>query len=157
MKESENKMRIVVDSREQIRWKFSDKVETVEGSLPTADYSLLNLEDYVAIERKEMSDFVACCGKERARFKRELHRMQSYRVKAVIVESSWDEICCGQYRSQIKPESIIGSVASWTTKYNIQFMFASNAKRAAQYCEALCRNYLQLLQSIDKAVKENGG
>ena len=49
---------IVIDSREQKPFRFSPGIETVTAALKAADYSLLGLEDDVAIERKSLSDLL---------------------------------------------------------------------------------------------------
>ncbi len=148
-------LKIIVATREQKQWKFSDQVETISGTLTSGDYSVKGLEQFVAVERKELSDFIGCVGSGRDRFKRELHRLQAYRCKAVIIESDWLMIAHHKYRSQISPESVRGSIASWITRYNVPFLFVGNAQEGAKMCEAICRNFVQQLRDITKAVEEN--
>ena len=66
-------MRVVVDSREQAPYDFAGAScyagTTVEqGTLSTGDYAPKGLEHLCAVERKSLPDFVACLGRERARF-----------------------------------------------------------------------------------------
>jgi DNA excision repair protein ERCC-4 len=64
-------MRIVVDSREQAPFLFEGYgAEVAQGTLTAGDYSLAGLESLVAVERKSLSDLVACLGRERDRFER---------------------------------------------------------------------------------------
>ena len=71
-------MRVIVDSRKQAPFPFRgpryEGVTVEVGALSVGDYSLAGLADKVAVERKELSDLVACLGRERERFERELQR-----------------------------------------------------------------------------------
>ena len=71
-------MKIIVDNREQRPFSFRgtpyDGVAVEAGTLAIGDYSLAGLTDRAAVERKELADLVACLGRERDRFERELAR-----------------------------------------------------------------------------------
>ena len=71
-------MRLIVDSREQSPFSFKgpryEDVTVEVGTLTVGDYSLAGLTDKVAVERKSLPDLVACLGRERERFERELQR-----------------------------------------------------------------------------------
>jgi DNA excision repair protein ERCC-4 len=67
---------IAVDSREQRPFTF-DAWPTAPATLAAGDYSIVGLEEHVAIERKSLDDLAGCCGRDRDRFKRELHRLQA--------------------------------------------------------------------------------
>ena len=78
-------MLIVVDSREQCPFPFAHErygAKTKQGALTVGDYSLAGLEDKVAVERKSLPDLVACLGRERERFERELMRGAALDAKA---------------------------------------------------------------------------
>ena len=103
---------VIADSREQIPWKL-DPLPIEPGKLTTGDYALRDFPNEIAIERKELSDFVACCGRERDRFERELERLRGYRSHAVIIEASWYELAAGEWRSKLKPQTVLQSLSSW--------------------------------------------
>ena len=103
---------VVVDSREQRPWSLNP-LPTEPGTLTTGDYALRDFPNEVAIERKELSDFVACCGHGRDRFQRELERLKGYRSHAVIIEASWHELAAGEWRSKLKPQTVLRSLSSW--------------------------------------------
>ena len=88
-------MKILVDSREQAPWRFPDDIETARATLATGDYSVAGLESHVCIERKSLSDLVACLGVERDRFKRELARMRAFALAVVVVEGSLQQLADG--------------------------------------------------------------
>lgn len=98
-------MLIVVDSREQCPFPFTHEryeAKTKQGALTVGDYSLAGLEDKVAVERKSLPDLVACLGRERERFERELMRGAALDAFAVVVEADWLMLARGEYRSQLK-------------------------------------------------------
>ena len=145
---------IVIDTREQTPLSFEIKdikIPTVAGSLPTGDYSVQNLEHKIAVERKSLADLVMCVGRERERFEKELQRLAAYESRLLVVESSWEEIEAGKYRSKINPQSVVGSLLSWQEKYNLPIMMAIDHERAglmtARYLfSAVKRRYREYYQ-----------
>jgi ERCC4-type nuclease len=120
----------IVDSREQLPWDLSP-LQMEAGALYAGDYAPRGLETKVAIERKSLPDFLACCGVERPRFEREIIRLRGYDVRAVVIESDWGEIERGDWRSQIQPAAVIGSILSWTAD-EVPILLAGNRERAAK-------------------------
>ena len=88
----------VIDTREQSPLDLSP-LTTIRKTLVTGDYSVLGLESIVAIERKSLTDLVACTGVERGRFEREVKRLLAYPVRALVVEASWEGMEAGRWRS----------------------------------------------------------
>lgn len=140
-------MKIIVDSREQapfsFQGRFYDGVEVESGGLPTGDYSLAGLTDKAAVERKELSDLVACLGRERDRFERELQRAAALECFAVVIEAGWHELAGGQYRSKLKPHAACQSIAAFTARYRIPFLFAGSRKAAEYLTWSVLRQYLE--------------
>ena len=81
-------MQIIVDSREHLPFTFEHgryaDVQIQSGTLNVGDYSLCGLEDKVAVERKSLPDLVACLGRERQRFEKELQRSMALDAFAVV-------------------------------------------------------------------------
>jgi DNA excision repair protein ERCC-4 len=76
---------VVFDSREQDPLIFQN-LTSVRGTLYTGDYSILGLEELIAVERKTIPDLVSCCmGENRERFERELHRLRGFRFKRLLI------------------------------------------------------------------------
>lgn len=110
----ENKCVAVIDTREQLPLRLEDfGLETRRDALAWGDYSIEGLEKLVALERKSIDDFTACCGNERGRFERELLALRGYPVKAVICEFKFSDVLDHRYRSKIEPASVIGSIERW--------------------------------------------
>ncbi len=142
-------MKIIIDTREQTPWTFTDGIETMPGTLATGDYSISGLQELCTIERKSLPDLVGCMtGDNRERFKKELLRLKSYRCRAVIVEGSLHDIMIHRYLSRIEPEAVMGSMASWQTKYEIPFVLAGDADGAARYCLATFRTFYKQCQEF---------
>jgi len=132
---------VIVDTREQNPFEFGDEAITVRGTLNAGDYSVDKLTDLIAVERKELSDMVACVGPERERFERELVRLRGWKCKAVIIEASLGKITKGGWRSQVLPQSVLGSIASWRVKYGVEFIYAENHELAAAETLRLLRKF----------------
>jgi len=137
-------LQVLIDTREQLPYLFlaaGAGVEVRHGKLDQGDYSVDGLGDRCAVERKTLPDFVACCGRERGRFKAELGRLADLDCAAVVIESSYDEIALGHYRSRINPESVLGSIASWSAFYRIPFFLAGNRSGGEDLTFRLLRQY----------------
>ena len=136
-----NDFTIIIDTREQTPFAFKPDIPTVSGSLETGDYSIQGMQDLITVERKSLSDIVGCCGKGRDRFKRELHRMRGFKAKCVIIEATLQRVSNGNWRSQIKPASVLGSIASWRHRYGIDFIYAGNPELGAEECVRYLRAF----------------
>lgn len=122
---------IVVDTREQDAWEFPG-VETVSFGLQVGDYSVLGLETRVAIERKSLEDFVGSVTFGRERFWRELEKLRTYEVRAVIVEAMLLDVAGGHYRSRATPASILASSLAITVDFGIPVLWAGDRQLAAR-------------------------
>ena len=129
---------IVVDTRESLPLGFPGS--TRQG-LKTGDYAVKGMEDLCAIERKELSDFLACVGRERGRFERELERLSRMEYGAVVIEASLTDILMGTEYSKVHPMSAVVSILSWSVKYRIPFFFAENRRRCRSMVYHLLRKF----------------
>ena len=77
---SPDQVTAIQESREQLPLDLHPLRVEVAG-LDTGDYSLKGLEHLVAVERKGLSDLLACIGTGRHRFERELQRLLAYPVR----------------------------------------------------------------------------
>ena len=125
----------IIDTREQLPLCL-DPLRTEPETLPTGDYSLKGLEHHVCIERKSLDDLLACVGRERQRFDRELHRMLAYPVRVLLVESTWQEIELGQWRSKVTSSQAMGSLIGWAAM-GIQLALVGTHERAGQFASRL--------------------
>ncbi len=145
----------IIDTREQRPWDLSPLKSKI-GTLDTADYSICGLESYIRVERKSLPDLLGCIGNGRERFEREISRLKAYPSRCVIVEASWSDLEAGQWRSQVRVESVIGSVIGWIAA-GIPFILAENAERAGKYASRFmflaARRHWHELQSFYSSLK----
>jgi DNA excision repair protein ERCC-4 len=120
-----------IDTREQWPWPLTP-LRTISKARQTGDYGLAAAPDYVALERKSLNDLICCCTSERERFEREVERLRAFPIRFLIVESSWQEIEAGAWRSSAKPNVLIGSLLSWACG-GLPFILADNHERASQF------------------------
>jgi ERCC4-type nuclease len=153
-------MEIIVDTREQSPFSFpsehdGEEIKVSIGTLPFGDYTIRGLEEIVAIERKSLPDIVACCGAERDRFNKELLALRGYKCKAVIIEATLADIIKGKWRGKVLPQMVLGSIASWRVKFNIDFIYAGNAECASMEAFRIMKKYrdfcLKTLKKINIA------
>ena len=142
---------IVVDTREQEPWSFRN-LPTESGTLDTGDYSVRGLEHRVAVERKSLDDLLACVGRERERFKRELQRLRGYRLRCLVVEASYADLERGGWRSKIQPSHVLGSLAAWMAQYSLPIWLAGNRESAAGFAERYLYQCARLVAQENQAV-----
>ena len=128
-------MTVIADTREQVNYNVLDfldknKIPYISRKLNTGDYSAMlgeqTLETEVVCERKASLDEL--CGNltaDRDRFEREFIRAKSDGLKVflVIENASWTDIVTHNYKSQLKPQSLIASLLSWQARFNVTIVF----------------------------------
>ncbi|MEX0331452.1 MAG: ERCC4 domain-containing protein [Puniceicoccaceae bacterium] len=126
---------VLVDTREQTPLKFT-RLRSEQATLTTGDYSFAGGENQLCIERKSIPDLVACCmGKNRDRFFRELHRMRGFDFARLLVIGTRDEIKTGQYRSAIRPSSVLATLSTIEARFNVPIVFQPDPFQAAWQVE----------------------
>lgn len=134
--------RIVVDTREQLPY-YQGEPWAVRATLSAGDYSLLGYESHVAIERKSLADAYGTFGRGRARFERELERLQSYSRKALLIEATYADLLDPErtdpcWRSLVRPASVEGSILAWAHRYGVDVLLAGGR----MYAERLAYRWL---------------
>lgn len=151
-------MKIVIDSREQAPFPFTGyKAEVSTGTLTAGDYSLDGLTSLVAVERKSLPDLVACLGRERERFERELERLRGFESAAVVVESPLSALAHGEYRSALNPTAAYESVVAFMCRYRLTFYFAQDRRGAERFTFSFLRHYLRAVERRYQAVVRETG
>ena len=124
---------IIIDTREQHPFDFDGPTQA--GTLATADYSVVGLEHLIAVERKSLDDLLACIGRERERFKRELQRLRAYRFRMLVIETTAQELSAGEWRGKIQPAHVLGSLAAWTCQFELPLWLGGNHREAGRFVE----------------------
>jgi DNA excision repair protein ERCC-4 len=125
----------VVDTREQRPLELTP-LQIVQDTLETGDYAIRGLEHVARIERKSLEDLVACVGRDRERFDREVQRLLAFPVRVLVVESTWAEIENGGWRGKIVPEQVIGSLLGWQAQ-GLSIHLAGTHERAGRHVARL--------------------
>jgi DNA excision repair protein ERCC-4 len=134
---------IAVDSREQKPYLFSGcEVKT----LKTGDYSIVGLEDQIALERKTKEDAYASLGRSRARFERELERLSKLDYAAIVVESSLPEFLHPPPFTPLSPRAAINSLIAWTVRYRVGVFFAGDRRHGHALVHQLLQKYWHFCQ-----------
>jgi len=121
----------IIDTREQTPLDLAP-LQMEPGTLDTGDYSLRGLEHVVRIERKSLDDLVACVGRERERFDREVQRLLAYPVRVLLVEATWAQIEKGGWRSKVTPAAVEGSLLGWIAA-GLQVELIGSHERAGRF------------------------
>ncbi len=120
----------IVDTREQRPLDLAP-LKTIVGTLATGDYSLIGLENIVAVERKSLPDLIGCIGRDRKRFDAEIQRLLAYPARLIVVEGTLSQIQLKQYRGEVEPNSAIGSILGWMAR-GIPILFAGDHAEAGK-------------------------
>jgi ERCC4-type nuclease len=133
--EALKQLTIVVDSREKENSHITgyfDKIKVAHETrkLDTGDYSAvigdMTLERDVVIEKKSgLDELSQNMTADRERFADEFTRAKSEGLKVflLIENATWTDIFLHNYRSQLKPQSLIASLLSWQVRFNITIIF----------------------------------
>ena len=125
---------IIIDSREKTSLAF--EFPTVVGGLYTGDYSLVGAEHLFAVERKTLDDLAAsCAGSRREVFEHELGRLRGYRFRRLLIIGTEADIYAHNYRSNITPNALLGSVLSFEVRYDIPLVWEPDVQAAARLVE----------------------
>lgn len=151
---------ILVDQREKKPYDFPGIDEVQETHLTVGDYTHEGFEHDYAVERKTLDDLATSLGAERLRFENEIRRANGFAERnkddnplpgtkpdhgglsefIVVIEAHPKEVyrysgksSCPSYYSNIHPNSVIGTIEKWPTKYDtLDFQWAGNREGGKQ-------------------------
>lgn len=140
IKEILSTLTIIVDTREQKNTHILDYFRKKEinftiRTMKTGDYSaMIPRNDELGIfrdiylpallERKNGVDELVESIKDRSRFENELIRASKHPFVLIVEDlEGYNKILKGQYRSQYKPESLLGSLKTFEARYQFTTFF----------------------------------
>jgi len=132
---------VIIDTREQQPFRFRDHMNWIDGevtaTLPTGDYSVVGMEQTVAMERKSFSDVIQSLTSWRARFIRECERMALLPYKCILIEATYEDLKSpyrqlGQLYTDAHPNGIVGSLDAIEARYGIPIIYTSQNRQLAQ-------------------------
>jgi hypothetical protein len=155
---------IAIDTREQLPYDFTRvSADKAEGggvilvrrdfkTLKTGDYSITGHEADVAIERKSKEDLYHTIGQERARFERELIRLNDMKLARVLVEAEMGEIATDPPAySMLPPKCVVRSIIAWQQRFtNIHWLFVPGREFAASLVYRIFDRYVKDIEQADK-------
>ncbi len=157
-------MTIIIDSNEQVfdhisTWFDKKKIPYVIENLDFCDYSFylptnpelgiirnLYFDKIISIERKRnLEEISTNFGKKRIQFENEFIRATG-KIYLLIENASYEDIINKNYKTELTPQSFIGSLHSFADRYNFSINFMKDNKYSAQYIYYtmyyFLRNYL---------------
>ena len=146
-------MTLLIDTREPwphpwaAHWPADARL--MRGTLETGDVALAALPDGAVVERKTVPDFLACMGRERERFERELARSRYLGAFCVIVEGTLEDVIV-QARGMKQP-AIMATVATWSRRYG-PILFAGGQHAAADLAYRFLAGQVREVERASKSL-----
>lgn len=130
---------IALDTREQIIGPIPLDVPIVVGKLPVGDLSCVGFEQRIAIDRKQLGDFIGCVTHERERFTRLLERMRELDFGAIVVEASVADVRARKYRADVAPAFVVAAAAKIIAKYRVPVFFVGSLDASTDFAVRVLR------------------
>lgn len=131
---------VIVDTREKTPLPiFQNHDNWIGGerrkALKTGDYSVEGMERLLSLERKSLTDIVACTVASRARFLASCARLAQFKWKAILVEATYEDIKSGflqfEIPSDVHPNAVIGTLDAIEAKFGIPILYTSTDRDLA--------------------------
>lgn len=148
-------MKIIKDTREKIgSWDFCD-AEVIVQKLDTGDYTLVDYEDYICIERKKSTTEVATnLGVDIKRFTKELERMKEFPLAYIICEFTLQSLLqfpvgSGLSQKQMSEVRINGKylvklLSSFKDKYGVEVLYCGSREKAIAKAEEIFQSVTEI-------------
>lgn len=132
---------LALDTREQIIGFVSLAIPIKVAALPVGDLSVPGFEDRIAIDRKQLGDFITCLTRDKGRFARLLQRMSELEFGAVLVEATVSDVRARKYKNRVEPSFVINAAAHITTKYGVPVFFVGSLDASTDFAIRLLRTW----------------
>ncbi len=136
---------VVIDSAEHMGYKFARFSNWFDGTvrrrLPVGDYTLLGLENEIAIERKTVPDLVNSIIQERNNFIMRCERLSEFKKKSFVIEGSLSLLKTPYENSRAHPNAVLGSIIAMQERWNIPVYFLDNFILAEEFVASMLSKY----------------
>jgi len=136
---------VVIDSQEHMGYRFGRFSNwfsgTVHKRLPIGDYTILGMEDEVAVERKTIPDLVKSIIQEREGFIEKCERLSAFRKKALVIEGSLSSLKTPYEDSQAHPNAVLGSLLAAQERWGIPAHFLDNFLLSEEFVASMLSKY----------------
>jgi len=131
---------VLVDTRERKPFPLHmNHPNWIEGerrvALKTGDYTVMGMENLLALERKSLADLVACTVTYRRPFLAACGRLARFRWKAILIEATYEDIKGGfesfAIPSEVHPNAVCGTLDAIEAKFGIPLIYASTVQHLA--------------------------
>lgn len=131
---------VLVDTREQQPFPlWTNHSNWIGGerraTLKTGDYTVEGMERLLALERKNLTDLVACTVTYRERFLASCERLARFRWRAILVEASYEDIKRGwaefDLPSEVHPNAVCGTLDAIEARFGIPIIHTSTHRELA--------------------------
>lgn len=154
-----------IDTREQPTKSLAKRMEylqpNVRETLNAGDYTAKTLLPdgtwfYVpsAVERKmSLTEIAGNLTHERDRFKAEFNRAseRGIRLYILIEQASWEAAYSGAYRSQMKPQSMIASLLTWSARYGCSVLMCERSETGGKLIRDILR--YEMREALNKMIE----
>lgn len=154
-----------IDTREQPTKALEKRLEylqpNVRETLNAGDYTAKTLLPdgtwfYVpsAVERKmSLTEIAGNLTRERDRFKAEFNRAseRGIRLYILIEQASWEAAYSGAYRSQMKPQSMIASLLTWSARYGCSVLMCERSETGGKLIRDILR--YEMREALNKMIE----
>lgn len=161
----------LIDTREQVPfpiWDMLDwegyeigKERVKRGTIKTGDYSIVGLEDQIAVERKSFDDFFGSITFGRDRLLAEIDRAEKLRFFGFVIEAPLERIIQGHPRHHRFPGSTaVRTILSWQVRYPwVHWFYCANRDQAGLITVRLLERYAMITPQptpVESAVSGGG-
>lgn len=160
-----NQIVYCIDNREQPTERLSKRMEylqpNVRETLNAGDYTaktLLPSGEWfyvpVAIERKmSLTEIAGNFTRERERFRAEFNRAREHGIRLYILieNASWEAAYAGAYRSQMKPQSLIASLLTWSARYGCAVLMCERSDTGGKLIRDIL--HYEMREALDRMVE----
>lgn len=117
---------VLIDSREQNPFSFERFRSWFGGierqTLRVGDYSVASLEDYCAVERKDLSDLVQSFTIERSQFIKRLREMKQFPQRLLVITAALSQVKSPYPYSRASPNRITQSLIATLAGLQVPFL-----------------------------------
>ena len=136
---------VVCDTREQKPlWEDTD---IVRKKLDVGDYSILGMEDKIAIERKNCADAYGTFTAGMERFKKEIERAKSYDYFAIMIEGSFGKMLGKKFTNskfiKVPGKTVMATLNTLRVKYGVPVIFCQNRTEMKKEMTYIFQAYLR--------------
>lgn len=107
-----------------------------------------------AVERKmSLTEIAGNLTRERDRFKAEFNRAseRGIRLYILIEQASWEAAYSGAYRSQMKPQSMIASLLTWSARYGCSVLMCERSETGGKLIRDILR--YEMREALNKMIE----